>query len=72
MSYTSQNVTDELFVDGLQDATFQGGIEVSDIATEFNVDERDVRDWMVGDNLPPNGTQVDILNWLDGKLDQSD
>ena len=40
MSYTSQNVTDELFVDGLQDATFQGGVEVSDIAAEFLVDER--------------------------------
>jgi hypothetical protein len=69
MPYTRDTVTDELFVDGVQDAIYNGGIEFGPIAEEFDVEERDIEDWLRGHALPETDLQVQILNWLERRMD---
>lgn len=61
-------VTDEIFVDELQDAVWFGGIDPAHIANEFNVDICKVDDWLEGSNLPPRETQDAVLEFVEMNL----
>ena len=69
MRYALENVSDYLFVDELQDAVYESGVQISAIAEKFKVSEARVADWLLGTDFPPPTVEHAILNWLMEILD---